>query len=649
MSNDKTRSVLDENATASILNATTGHGVPGKDPRIGGYFTFGPQMNYAEASAMYSSMWVAKKIVDIPVDDELRGWRECHCPEIDPEKVQEVETLEKKLGIKKAIERCRKWARLFGGSVMLLGVNDGGKDLSEPLDIESLKEGALEFVQPLDMWQVGVEDININEPYAPDYWEPHYYNVYGHRVHKSRLIKFIGEEVPYQIAGYYNYFGISVLQPSYEQIRDVGMSLAGAATMILRGNQDIVKTKQLWDYVGTENESKIKARFTLMELQRSIMNMLVLDSEEDFASVPATFSGLEGVLSTMLQMTTGAADIPATRFFGQSPQGFNATGESDMRNYYDKIGSQRENVLRPALEQLDEILVRSAIGEMPEDWTFDFPPLWQPNASELADIENKKLDKMIKLADLGVPQEVLLKDVKEAGLSKNLTDEDVEALSKEPEFFPAEVGGEAAEAFGEAGPTETSDPNASLNGAQVTAMLDIVAAIVAGELPKDTAIKIFATAFPITEKKAGDILANVEEGEPVDPAQFEQDARNACDALPHGAVESEGGLRFRPPAGAQNAAEKALEWREKHGDEVKGMTATGWTRANQLAKRELLSLETVRRMAAFERHRKNSEVAPEHKEEPWKDNGYVAWLGWGGDPGIAWAKRASEWAKERGE
>lgn len=77
------------------------------------------------------------------------------------------------------------------------------------------------------------------------------------------------------------------------------------------------------------------------------------------------------------------------------------------------------------------------------------------------------------------------------------------------------------------------------------------------------------------------------------------------------------------------------------------MTAVGWRRANQLAKGENLSLDTVKRMAQFNRHRKNAKIDPKHKNEPWKDAGYVAWLGWGGDSGIDWAMRISEQEKEK--
>lgn len=94
------------------------------------------------------------------------------------------------------------------------------------------------------------------------------------------------------------------------------------------------------------------------------------------------------------------------------------------------------------------------------------------------------------------------------------------------------------------------------------------------------------------------------------------------------------------PAAAKENAKKALEWRDKYGrDEVTAGTPVGWQRANQLSKGEALSKDIVSRMAQFNRHRKNSKIDPEVKDTPWKDNGYVAWLIWGGDEGVDWAMK----------
>jgi phosphopantetheine adenylyltransferase len=97
---------------------------------------------------------------------------------------------------------------------------------------------------------------------------------------------------------------------------------------------------------------------------------------------------------------------------------------------------------------------------------------------------------------------------------------------------------------------------------------------------------------------------------------------------------------YKPPAGAKAAAKKALKWKEQHGDEVKAMTQTGWTRANQLASGESLSYDTVKRMHSFfSRHSGNEKISAENKDTPWKDNGYVSFLGWGGSEGKSWAEK----------
>jgi len=102
------------------------------------------------------------------------------------------------------------------------------------------------------------------------------------------------------------------------------------------------------------------------------------------------------------------------------------------------------------------------------------------------------------------------------------------------------------------------------------------------------------------------------------------------------------------PQAATNNARRMIEWREKYGrDVVKGGTEVGWQRASQLAKREKLSVDVISRMAQFNRHRENAEINPKFKDEPWKDNGYVAWNLWGGSAGVDWAIRKMK--KIRGE
>lgn len=139
----------------------------------------------------------------------------------------------------------------------------------------------------------------------------------------------------------------------------------------------------------------------------------------------------------------------------------------------------------------------------------------------------------------------------------------------------------------------------------------------------------------------------------------EQEAIQACIRAAKNPTIGKAGLV--PPDGAKNAAKRVLEWRDKYGDEVKGMTRVGWTRASQLASGQALSEDVVRRMAQFARHKNNYEAAKRNLEQdralyrqgkkrvapkPWHYAGIVAWLGWGSDAGINWAKRESEKMKK---
>lgn len=97
------------------------------------------------------------------------------------------------------------------------------------------------------------------------------------------------------------------------------------------------------------------------------------------------------------------------------------------------------------------------------------------------------------------------------------------------------------------------------------------------------------------------------------------------------------------PKQASDNAKKVLGWIEKYGrDVVKGGTLVGLKRARQLANNEPISERTIKRMAAFNRHRKNSKIDEQYKGTPWLDRGYVAWLMWGGTVGVDWAIRQSK-------
>lgn len=83
------------------------------------------------------------------------------------------------------------------------------------------------------------------------------------------------------------------------------------------------------------------------------------------------------------------------------------------------------------------------------------------------------------------------------------------------------------------------------------------------------------------------------------------------------------------PQAATNNAKRAIKYKEENGTSCG--TSVGWTRAGQLARREKISLKTIKRMAAFKRHQ-------QHRNVPYSEGcGGIMWDCWGGSSGINWA------------
>ena len=94
----------------------------------------------------------------------------------------------------------------------------------------------------------------------------------------------------------------------------------------------------------------------------------------------------------------------------------------------------------------------------------------------------------------------------------------------------------------------------------------------------------------------------------------------------------------RPTKGAQAAAKRALVWVEA-GFGGANLTRVGLSRANQLAKAENLSDDTIQRMRSFfarhSNYRSTKWEIKEGKPTPWR----VAWDLWGGDEGRSWVEQ----------
>lgn len=98
---------------------------------------------------------------------------------------------------------------------------------------------------------------------------------------------------------------------------------------------------------------------------------------------------------------------------------------------------------------------------------------------------------------------------------------------------------------------------------------------------------------------------------------------------------------YTPTDAMAAAARRALKYRED--GKAKGAgTAVGWTRANQLANKEPLSLDTVKRMYSFFSRHEVDKQGKDWDNTTNPSNGRIMWLAWGGDAGYSWSRAIVE-------
>jgi phage-related protein (TIGR01555 family) len=96
---------------------------------------------------------------------------------------------------------------------------------------------------------------------------------------------------------------------------------------------DIIKIKGLSAMMETsEGAKKLVDRFANANAAKSVVNSVMLDKEEEWERRELRLTNMDRVLMSYLTIACGAADIPATRLLGRSPDGMNSAGDSDTRN-----------------------------------------------------------------------------------------------------------------------------------------------------------------------------------------------------------------------------------------------------------------------------------------------------------------------------
>src|SRR5487761_2349260 len=393
---------------------------------------------------IHRGSWLGGVAVDVVADDMTRQGVE-YVNEMPPDDQEKLDHCIERLGVWAAINDTIKWGRLYGGS--LGGSLIDGQDMRTPLRLETIGPGSFKGVLSLDRWMVDPTLEDLVTDFGPFLGLPKYYRVQanapalrGMAVHYSRCIfRIEGVRLPYQQRLTENLWGLSVLERLYDRMISYDLVSTGIAQLINKAYLRTLSIDGMREVVsagGPALDGLVKYTEMMRRFQ-GIEGITLIDAKDKFeAQTHGAFSGLESAAMQGAQQLSGALQIPLTRLFGQAPAGLNATGDNDMRNYYDHIKQRQERDLHHGVITTYKCAAISEGLQLPPNFAIGFRSLWQLTETDKATIAKTNEETVSAAHEAGlISDQVAMQELRQSsrvtGVFTNITTELIEAAETE--------------------------------------------------------------------------------------------------------------------------------------------------------------------------------------------------------------------------
>jgi len=398
-----------------------------KDATIHTDFSAGLRINQQVAENLYAYSWLCAKIVDIRVEDAVRRWRTILIDDV--KKKEEFNQQYIDWGVKEKIIQAAKWARAYGGAVIIPILNE---DPTTPLNIDNIQPNSLINMMVLDRYNIFPETPN-NNIMDRNFGQPECYSITrsGVQIHHSRVLKFDGIIPSIPIWEQEGYWGLSLFTRLFDPITAAEEVIQLIRNLVYEAKVDVYKINGLNDLVtqGSGGEELALKRISLAQEGKSIVNGIVLDKDDEYEQKSINFANLHELDDRFGYKVCGAADTPFTRIYGRSPAGMNATGDSDLTNYYDGVTAYQDNELTLKVDWLDRIMLAN-IGYTGE-WKWEWNPVKQLTELEQSTLENNNANRDKTYLELGVIEasDIILELSKQQTYSSLTSDRTQELLA----------------------------------------------------------------------------------------------------------------------------------------------------------------------------------------------------------------------------
>jgi phage-related protein (TIGR01555 family) len=244
------------------------------------------------------------------------------------------------------------------------------------------------------------------------------------KVHHSRVIRFSGRKLPFWEEQAEIHWGASELEHVFDELAKRDNTSWNIAALVFQANLLINKVDGMDQMLAMGDAESQRQFYSIKSAQNQMRNnngMMIIGTTEDVQSIQYTFSGLNDIYESFMLDVAGASEIPVTRLFGRAPAGMNATGESDLQNYYDMISQEQNTVMLPKIEKLYPVIFMSEFGAVPTDLGFKFNPVRTPSDEQIADLVAKKVSAIGDMYDRGlITQRCAVTELHELSFTTNM-------------------------------------------------------------------------------------------------------------------------------------------------------------------------------------------------------------------------------------
>ena len=248
---------------------------------------------------------------------------------------------------------------------------------------------------------------NATDPLKDDWYNPQSWLVQGKELHLSRLLLFVGREVPDLLKPAYNFGGISLSQLAKPYVDNWLRTRQSVADLIWTFSVMVLKT-DMNTLLGADGAELMKRAMLFSNLRTNQGLMMLNKDSEDFSNVSAPLSGLEALQAQSQEHMCSVTGTPVVKLLGIQPAGLNASSQGELQTWYDWVAAFQEKLVRRPLTTLFNWCQRDVFGTVYPDLYFEFEPIEELTEEQLATVQKTQADTDNSLVQGGIldPSEV---------------------------------------------------------------------------------------------------------------------------------------------------------------------------------------------------------------------------------------------------